>query len=308
MSFTVSVNPTYLCNFRCDFCYLTEEQLADNNKLEVVDFDELFREVCSHKDVTHVDIYGGEVALLSNDYLEAIHRIIRAQSTAQVNVITNLSKTHDYFLRDDVTLSVSYDFECRRDHAKVLANILSLPKDVAILMLASPCLLEKDVGEMISVFNSIANVASVEIKPYSSNQANQLNIDYRDYEGFVAKWLEYPNKHFHFMNETHIKESLAGVNNAFSDDHVYITPNGRFGVLEFDDSDNEYFLELETFEDYIGWSNQEKGRVLEQSLCKQCEFKGRCLTEHYRKVESLDKSCNGYFNLLKYYEDAFLSK
>ena len=26
---TLSVNPTYYCNFRCDFCYLTEEQLRD---------------------------------------------------------------------------------------------------------------------------------------------------------------------------------------------------------------------------------------------------------------------------------------
>ena len=27
--FTVSVNPTYYCNFRCDFCYLTPTQLGD---------------------------------------------------------------------------------------------------------------------------------------------------------------------------------------------------------------------------------------------------------------------------------------
>ncbi len=31
---TVSVNPSYFCNFRCDFCYLTEEQLSDQKKIE----------------------------------------------------------------------------------------------------------------------------------------------------------------------------------------------------------------------------------------------------------------------------------
>ena len=30
---TVSINPSYFCNFRCDFCYLTSEQLGDQKDL-----------------------------------------------------------------------------------------------------------------------------------------------------------------------------------------------------------------------------------------------------------------------------------
>lgn len=306
--FSISLNPTYLCNFRCDFCYLTEGQLADSKKLSLKKFEVMLKDICSVKNVSHIDLYGGEIHLLPEEYLDELHSIVKTHTLAQVNVVTNLSKINNYFLRDDVSLSVSYDFECRQDHAKVLANILSLPKDVAILMLASPQLMKKDINEMANVFNSVANIGSVEIKPYSTNQANQFEVDYRDYESFVTEWIKVKDKHFQFMNETHIKESLVGANNAFSDDHVYITPSGKFGVLEFDENDHEYFLELNSFHEYLLWAESEKQKVNMNGYCKQCEFKGRCLTEHYREVVNIDKSCNGYYNLIKDYERGVLGK
>ena len=34
-SITLSLNPTYFCNFDCDFCYLTPDQLNDKKQLEL---------------------------------------------------------------------------------------------------------------------------------------------------------------------------------------------------------------------------------------------------------------------------------
>ncbi len=42
---TVSVNPSYFCNFRCDFCYLTEEQLSDQKKIELEKLDDLLSQI-----------------------------------------------------------------------------------------------------------------------------------------------------------------------------------------------------------------------------------------------------------------------
>jgi hypothetical protein len=88
--------------------------------------------------------------------------------------------------------------------------------------------------------------------------------------------------------------------NSFSDDHVYITPSGNFSVLEFDLNDNEYFLELDSFDKYLYWAEKEKINL--SPICKQCKYMGHCLTEHYRYVKDLNNSCNGYKGLLEYYE------
>ena len=251
----------------------------------------------------HVDLYGGEVGLLSEEYLESLDRLLRSRGAKTVNVITNLYKIHSYFLREDVDLAVSFDFEARQSHKKVLLNMAGVGKDLSVLMLASPSLMSKEVGPMIETFNGLRNIRSVEIKPYSANQANDLVRDHESFESFVKKWIECPvSKNFDFVNLQLIKTALGGKRNAYSDDHVYLTPSGRFAVLEFDSEDKEYFLELNSFEEYLEWKNEEKRRVAENSYCSRCEYLGRCLTEHYREVCSVENSCNGYYKLLKWSE------
>ena len=59
-----------------------------------------------------------------------------------------------------------------------------------------------DVDFMVSTLNMITNVESVEIKPYSTNQANQHNVTHKDFEDFVIKWLEHPGKSLNFISKT----------------------------------------------------------------------------------------------------------
>lgn len=296
----VSLNPTYLCNFRCEFCYLTPEQLADKKKLDLDRLIEMFKEMKSAGyRINMLDLYGGEIGLLPDDYLEKLRKILVYAGAGDVNVITNLYKIHPYFLHPSVQLSVSFDFEARERHDQVLQNIIKMPKPVAILMLASPNLLKLDIDRMISILNKLQNVISVEIKPYSSNQANVLPVTDKDYEEFVKKWItsDLP-KNFTFVNEDRIKESLDASYSAYSDNHIYITPNGKFGALEFDSNENEFFLEMDSFDEYLLWAHNERRRVESNPICSKCPYLGRCLTEHYRDVKSLENSCNGFRHLL----------
>ena len=169
---------------------------------------------------------------------------------------------------------------------------------IAVLVLASQDVINKNVDEMITMLNACSSIESVEIKPYSTNQANQQRVTHRDFEVFVRKWIDsnVPKK-FDFINEGKIIESLNGEYNAFSNDHIYITPNAKFGVLEFDKNDNEYFKELDTFEDYITWADNEPIHNVSE-ICRKCVYYGKCLTEHYRYVTDLTHSCNGYKGLL----------
>ena len=294
----LSINPSYFCNFRCDFCYLTPEQLGDQKKIKPEKLNQLLSEV--EDPIDHVDLYGGEIGALKRSYYDEIIEVIRNWYTNPININTNFSKLDDRFFDDGVTLSVSYDFQAREKHELVFQNMMMSPKPISLLILASPRVITMDVDEMVQNLNLINSIQSVEIKPYSTNQANTFEITHRDYENFVIKWLESPiQKNFQFINYDNIVDSYNKDYNAWSDDHVYITPNGKFGVLEFDENDNEYFLELPTYNSYQQWAWREK-RV-QSPICNSCTYFGHCLTEHYRYVKDLKNSCNGYRGLLDWY-------
>lgn len=298
---TLSINPWYYCNFRCDFCYLTEQQLDDKKLLPLDKLNELLAEVTSEARVQTVDLYGGELGLLPKQYWNDLIDLLHCYNIHDINLITNLSMVNDIILDERVYVSVSYDFEAREDHERVWRNMALLNRPFSILMLASPKLIIKDVDQMIEMFNSLSTLVSVEVKPYSTNQANQLDLKFTDFEEFVKKWITNPNKKFEFVNELLLQDTLSKSRSSFSDDHIYITPNGKYGVLEFDSSDNEYFLEYDTLVEYYKWCNVERERVTSNKFCSNCNYFGHCLSEHLREVTTLDNSCNGFHNLITWY-------
>ena len=253
--------------------------------------------------IEHIDLYGGEIGALKKEYFYGLRDTIRKHYSGKININTNYSMLHDGFYEDDFYLSVSYDWESREKSDRVYQNMLMSPVPIAVLVLASPKVLRMNVDELIMSMNMCSSVRSLEIKPYSKNQANQHEVSHKDYEVFVKKWIESSvKKNFEFINEYYIQDVLDGSRNAFSDDHIYITPNGKFAVLEFDLNDNEYFLELDSWDDYLKWTQKEKRNNV-SDICRSCEFYGKCLTEHYRYVKDLNNSCNGYKFLIEWYRD-----
>lgn len=299
----LSINPTYYCNFRCNFCYLTEQQLSDQTTLPVPILEQRIQEAQQYHEVTMVDLYGGEIGLLSEEYVVDLCDMLHRNGIDDINIVTNLSMVNQVIRNPDLYITVSYDFDCREQHERVWNNMFQLGKPFSILVLAGPDLLKKNVDEMIMQLNLLQNLNSVEIKPYSTNQANCHPVTNKDFEEFVQQWIESPvNKNFQFINESNIKTVLDGTRNAFSNDHIYITPTGDFAVLEFDLNDREYFKRLDTIEDYNIWAEQEPVKNV-SNICKQCSYYGKCLTEHYRYVTDLDSSCNGYKHLIDWYKN-----
>lgn len=299
----LSINPWYYCNFRCDFCYLTPAQLADKQLLPISVLSQRIAEVLEHEPVGMVDIYGGEIGVLPIDYWNEMIDTLHVYGIDDINLITNLSMVNDITTDERVFTSVSYDFDVREQSDKVFRNMALLDKPFSVLMLASPKLIAMDVEQMIAAFNTLTNLVSVEIKPYSSNQANQLDCSYTDYENFVKRWITSSTRAFDLSNE-HLLDSVVNRSrNAFSDDHVYITPSGKYGVLEFDLNDNEYFLEYDSIEQYFQWCEQERVRVSKNQFCSACKYYGSCLSEHLREVKTLDNGCNGMFNLIEWYSN-----
>jgi len=298
----ISINPWYYCNFKCDFCYLTKEQLDDKTLLDLRLLEKRLDEVMSVDEINGIDLYGGEIGLLPEDYVEELCAIVKSRGIDDINIITNLSMVNRVITNPDLYVSVSYDFECREQHDRVWDNMFALNNPFSILILASKDLINKDVDEMISQLNLLSNLSSVEIKPYSINQANCHSVSHKDFELFVQKWLDNDiQMRFEFVNEKNIQATLDGSRNAFSNDHVYITPTGQFAVLEFDLNDKEYFKTLDSIQEYKDWALNEPNKNV-SDICKSCDYYGTCLTEHYRYVKDLDNGCNGYKGLIDWYK------
>jgi hypothetical protein len=205
--------------------------------------------------------------------------------------------------KSDIDLSVSYDFQFRERHEVVLHNMRNLTKPIHVLILATPDVMTLPVSEMIATLNTIPALHSVEIKPYSTNQANQYSTSHLDYERFIQQWITSTTpKQFVFSNELDVRRAITGNRNAFSDDHLYITPQGTFAVLEFDLNDNEFFRPV-SYDQYVEWTLTEKAKAFSNPICGGCEYLGRCLTEHLRDVKSREHSCNGYYNLIQWYKN-----
>ena len=103
-----------------------------------------------------------------------------------------------------------------------------------------------------------------------------------------------------------MEKALSGVRNAWSDDHLYITPEGNWAVLDFDSESREYFLEMASWQDYMRWCEREKKRVKSDPLCGECRYLGHCLSEHLRGGISArleEDSCDGFKGLLDWYAD-----
>lgn len=295
----LSVNCWYYCNLKCNFCYLTPAQLKDKQTLELDVLEQRIIEVQEHYEIHHVDLYGGELLLLPTEYLFAIRNLFHSYGVDDLVLVSNLTVVNDAARCEDFDLTISYDLWAREKHEQVFSNLLMLPRQYTILTLLSRDFLDNvSVDEYVDELNILNQMKCAEIKPYSTNQANQQTVSYKEYEDFVWAVINHPKRKFYFENRTLVKEAVEGQANSYSDDHLYITPQGAFAVLDFDENDHEYFREVDNIHAYRNWCQVERFRVEGNLFCGACPYKGKCLSEHLRDVKSLDNSCNGFRGLL----------
>ncbi len=305
-SINISLNPSYFCNLRCSFCYLSDNQLGDKLKLAPEILYSRLEEISLHRKIEHIDLYGGEIATLESNYLDSLLDTIRAFYRDKINIISNLTLVKPFLLREDVELSVSWDYFAREKFEQTYGNMLSLPKKFHVLILASDKLInmtDHEFEDFIRLLSALPNIQTVEIKPFSSNQHHPQKVSFRAFEVWVQRWLERKDQFpFEFINEKKIISSLDGEYSSWSDDHIYITPGGKFAVLEFDSLNREFFLEISSFDKYLKWIEDEKIKIQSNTFCRDCKYLGRCLSEHLQPVFEMSASCNGFYNLLNWWE------
>jgi MoaA/NifB/PqqE/SkfB family radical SAM enzyme len=300
---SLSINPLYLCNFKCPFCYLSTEQLNDK---KIIDSNQLFNkltEISKIRKISHIDLYGGEISLIPEPKFNEIISIIKIFYHDKINIVTNYYATPKYFEREDITLSVSWDYRGREKYLKVYENMLNANKSIHLLFLANLDIIhatKSEISNIISLLNALPKLSSVEIKPYSMSVFNMTTTNFRDHEDFVQRWIDQSKSmKFEFINLKKIQASLEKKYSSWSDNHLYITPKSELAVLDFDEREREYFKVVHSMDEYQNWFENEKQKHTNNSYCKNCKYLGHCLSEHLQEVKDLTNSCNGFFNLLE---------
>lgn len=303
---TLSINPSYFCNNRCSFCYLNKKQLSDQTRLPLPDLLTKINQVKKHYDIVHIDLYGGEPSLLPSAYFYGIETIGRYLGLKSINVVTNLIVKGEFLNNPYFDISVSYDMEYRPKHALTEKNMLSMERSFSVLMCLSSHYKNRSPMEILDRIMDFRKVHSLEIKPYSTNQANQQNISDLEYEEFIKNLIVYSELYdINLINKTQLQRILKGEGHSYSDDHLYITPTGEFAVLDFDIEGREYFKPIHSIEQYQAWTVLEKERVDKDPLCKNCSYKGKCLSEHLRPNKKNAESCSGYINLIHWGQEHY---
>ena len=294
----LSINPLYRCNSNCPFCYLGS--LKDNvNVLDLNYLMDTLNNISFRYCIESIDIYGGEVSLLSEFYFDILVKLCKTYSK-NVSITTNFIDFNKPIINNFDTIGVSLDFNnFRSNQEKVYNNIkaaIQSGKVINVLSLDISCQSNED--EIIDTLNNL-KIQSWKIIPYSKSKENKLKFKgYQYFENTVKKFLSLNNKmKFSFIN----KLELDGIinENYYETYHFYITPNNKVALLEFNDDNEEYFHEFDTLDElYDGLKNEQ---FQKDEYCKNCSIKNKCLAEHFN-YKYKGESCSGYKNLIIDYE------
>lgn len=307
----LSLNPTYFCNFRngkcAETCYLTKEQLSNRQFLSIADIRARIEELTASFNLDHIDLYGGEVTILPLEYQQEL-MLFLASLDVSVNVVTNLSNPKSPFvthLPKNLTLSVSWDFKARQTHEKVYERMLALNVPFSILSLGTPEFAGFDPEIILNALEQLPRLSSWEIKPYNQNQSNHHSCSHTDFERLIQEYiLAYRKRspHFELINIKLLEMCLRKEKSSWSDQHLYLTPDNHWSVLEFDKEGREYFKMMPSLDAYVEWAEAEKAVYTVDPHCQRCPYLGNCLSEHLKPIDHFETNgCSGFKNLIDWF-------
>jgi len=302
----VNLLPTYFCNFRCHYCCWTPEQLSDPKTISLSDAKQRLDEIPGDIDV--VDIYGGEVAVLSEDYMYGLLDLCYARGAKAINVVTNGSSLPSWLWAPNLTIGFSWDYKCREDYKKVYENMSLFNRTFSINTVVTKCFLKQDLDKMIEMLNGLKHLYCWELKPYSPNLGNNLGLTNKEFEDTVMKVIEKRallRPDITFINQDiQLEKAVRGTANPkVICDTIFILPTGKFGDFGYDGTGLEKFASFEDFNSWVAWKSARRDEIRGNTFCSKCAYLGKCMSENMREVKHIDKdSCDGFIDLITWYK------
>lgn len=292
----VHVMPTYACNMRCEYCYLKGLE-RHTDILSIKKAEEVLTAISSHYDIERINIYGGEIGLLSDGYLKELFTACHA-FTHHITAVTNLSRPEILSLDPMVSWTTSVNDE-RQENQKVIANLLMIENRLNLSQVVTPSVLKKGADRCLRELSMLGN--SVEFLRYSPAISNAIwDISNRKYEDFMIDVLDHAGNYpIQVQNMNDLRACIKGTYNAYMDSNLFISPNGSLNYVSYENG-LEYFHPVQTIEQFMVITHKEKH--LYENKCRGCPYLGHCYAEHLHDSKAGDVCC-GLPNLLRYYEE-----
>ena len=308
------VMPTYSCNINCGYCYLgnLRKEYKIINKIELNSalskVDTLIANGTLRENITHIDIYGGDIFEIPVSYLKCsiIKPLLDRYQEASVNIVgignDRTPFVTDLLMRDlideygeRVSWSVSYNKE-RPNNKKTLQTLSMLqyqPKDALVVLFPRNI---KDPKEYLKELNALHVDYITFLQYFPSNKNSQYaTISYEEFNSMMIKLL-----HEYFSNRKDYKFKIDNINdlndvingnyNVYTDEAIFINPNGQLGFIdykEFGGNIVEYYKSFDKLADIAVFLDQE--RKLYEKSCKDCIRFNHCYPEHLNKYALGDK-------------------
>ena len=323
------VMPTYSCNINCRYCYLgnLRKEYKIINKIELDSalskVDALIANGTLRENITHIDIYGGDIFEIPVSYLKCsiIKPLLDRYQEASVNIVgignDRTPFVTDLLMRDlideygeRVSWSISYNKE-RPNNKKTLQTLSMLqyqPKDALVVLFPRNI---KDPKEYLTELNAL-HVNYITFLQYfpSNRNPRYMALSYKEFNSMMIKLLHeyFSNRedyNFRIDNIDDLNNVINGNYNVYTDEAIFINPNGQLGFIdykEFDGNIVEYLKTFDNLSDIADFLDQER-KLYEQS-CKDCIRYNHCYPEHLNKYALGDKKddCCGRLSLINEYE------
>ena len=323
------VMPTYYCDNNCRYCYLgnLRKEYKIINKIELDSalskVDKLIADGTLRENITHIDIYGGDIFEIPVSYLKCsiIKPLLNRYQNATLNIAgignSKMPFVTDFLMRDlideydkRVYWSVSYNKE-RPNNKETLQTLSMLeyqPKDALVVLFPKNI---KDPKKYLKELNAL-HVNYITFLQYfpSNRNPRYMALSYKEFNSMMIKLLHeyFSNRkdyNFRIDNIDDLNNVINGNYNVYTDEAIFINPNGQLGFIdykEFDGNIVEYLKTFDNLSDIATFLNQER-KLYEQS-CKDCIKYNRCYPEHLNKYALGDKKddCCGRLSLINEYE------
>ena len=290
----IELIPLYRCNENCNFC-LYQHEKNNKNTADLAWIDSTLTSLHFKYDILQIKITGGEISLLSDFYFEMLFNLLKIHCK-KIIVETNFVEFKKALINNCDIINIGYNFNNNPLQQQIFNNIKAATatgKSINIKSLDIFCKINHN--QIINHLNSL-KIKSWEIIPFHQTPFTLYKFrGYSEYEKIVAEYLKLSNKmKFAFQNKLQL-ENILNLDN-YNVKTVYLTPNNKLALQNFDNDNNFFLEEFDNVEDLS--KKMKEMEKKKDKFCEKCTSKLQCMANSFMNLNYTGLSCSGFKDLI----------